>query len=71
MFVSGLADIPVDVYLLNVMIIAFFIYMLQSNITLDRNWHLFKQIEGCQWVIEPVSRHFFINQNPAIKRGCD
>jgi|GEM_PF-1652360 len=42
MFVSGLADIPVDVYLLNVMIIAFFIYMLQSNITLDRNWHLFK-----------------------------
>jgi len=20
--------------------------------------------EGCQWVLEPVSRHFFINQKP-------
>ena len=25
--------------------------------------------EGCQWVIEPVSRHFFINQN--LLKGVD
>lgn len=28
----------------------------------DRNWHLFFS-DGCQWFIEPVSRHFFINQD--------
>jgi len=45
--------------------------MLQNDIALDRIWHLFNQIEGCQRVIEPVSRHFFINQDLLIKEGVD
>lgn len=32
-----------------------------ENISLGRNWHLSAAADGCQRVIEPVSRLFFIN----------
>ena len=52
----------------NFEVIVYFIYMLLGFIASDRNWHLFNPIEGCQWVIEPVSRHFFINQDHSFRR---
>lgn len=36
---------------------------LYSPILLGTGIGTFSILDGCQWVLEPVSRHFFINQD--------
>ena len=48
--------------LVNFDFIVFIIYMLPLNLGQDLA-PFPKIMDGCQWVLEPVSRHFFINQD--------
>jgi len=45
-------------------IIFAFLFICSKAILLWTGFGTFSTVaEGCQWVIEPVSRHFFINQD--------